>query len=87
MKEIDFNVNSFVKVRLTDIGRKIYKENWEPEFIELGLECQPPKEDADGWSEWQLWQLLGEFGRKSWIGSGRCFETNIKILLFDEGDF
>lgn len=47
---ITFNINDTVRVKLTDHGRRI-------------LEGQThPKEDSEGWSEWQLWMLFQDFG-------------------------
>ena len=40
----------------------------------------PPKEDADGWSEWQLWVLMQEFGSAISMEMRPPFETNIQIL-------
>lgn len=63
-----FNINDKVRVRLTDRGRRILRE----QHIELSMQIPamrspwkqyvPPKEDADGWSEWTLWDLMNRFG-------------------------
>jgi hypothetical protein len=75
---VKFNVNEKVKVRLTDTGRRIHRKQWD----ELGItsfKYQPPKEDARGWSEWQLWCLMREFGQHLNNGFDPPFETEIRI--------
>ena len=52
-----FNINDTVKIRLTDSGREIYREQWRPH-----TEGRVPTADREGWSSWQLWQVLETFG-------------------------
>lgn len=63
------NINENVFVRLTDHGRDILRKN--------GVEVPP--EDAKGYSRWQLWCLMQEFG--PYIGMGRTnpFDLNLYI--------
>jgi hypothetical protein len=73
-----FNINHNIKVRLTEKGREIHRKQWD----ELGIKSfaySPPKEDKHGWSEWQLWDLMREFGPHLWNGCEVPFETEIKI--------
>lgn len=83
-----FNINNEVKVRLTDAGREAHRKNYE-ELKTFGLErlkaaewhnYTPPKEDADGWSRWQLWDLMRQFGPHITHGMSTPFETEIEIL-------
>ena len=78
---IDFNINHRVHVRLTDKGRQILRENhdelyssWttKPDYIEV-------HEDKEGWSIWQMHELMSELGGKHIFGMNLPFETNIKI--------
>lgn len=78
-----FNINHTVKVRLTDKGRETHHvnhvwlfRNWKepPEYVR-------PKEDEGGWSEWQLWDLMKEFGPGLYNGCNIPFETEIEIGL------
>lgn len=41
----------------------------------------PPKEDASGWSKWQLWSLMEAFGPHIHLGSENCFETTIEMIM------
>lgn len=84
VSKTNFNINSAVFVRLTDHGRARHRANWD-EFIDKypplkdKLTYHPPKEDAEGWSEWQLWHLMQEFGQYTSMGQLPCFETVIKF--------
>lgn len=71
-----FNVNEVVRVQLTDIGRAAHKAYWEP-FS--GGKYQPAKTDEDGWSEFQLWDLMALFGPKMTMGMSVPFSTNIEF--------
>lgn len=64
-----FNINDTVRVRLTDYGRAA-----------LRGEFKPPKQDEDGWSDWQLWALMQAFGDRVNVGFPLCFETEIEIV-------
>jgi DNA-binding MarR family transcriptional regulator len=59
-----FNVNSTVRVKLTDHGRKILRRRHEQLERQLNrdLPYHSPVEDAEGWSRWQLWYLMNTFG-------------------------
>ena len=74
-----FNINSHVWVKLTDKGRAIHKQKWEQVHASLGWDYRPVEEDADGWSEWQLWCLMELFGEHCHNGMNIPFETTIKL--------
>jgi hypothetical protein len=79
---MDFNINGKVRVKLTDHGRKLLASNHAEFWAGVGREpypYTPPKEDADGWSEWQLWCLMQELGRHIRMGSEAPFETTIQL--------
>lgn len=67
--EIPFNINYNVKVKLTKKGRSLAK------YL--------PKEDDDGYTTWQLWVLMNEFGEHMIIGLDVPFETNIILIPED----
>ncbi len=78
-----FNINHDVKVKLTDIGRSVLKENWSSlhkEFPASFKKYTPKKEDSEGWSTWQLWTLMGAFGHCMHNGTNVPFETEIEII-------
>lgn len=86
MREVRFNINDYVRVQLTDKGRQLHRERHERLFGEhfAQLPYIPPKEDADGWSRWQLWALMEELGGHCHIGmSEQPFGT---LFIFEVPD-
>jgi len=79
-----FNINHKVRVRLTDAGRKILadaRDNLCRSYPNIkGLSRYPlADEDAGGWSQWQLWDLMARFGPHMRLGGPMLFETTIEI--------
>lgn len=76
-----FNINYEVKIRLTDVGRKAHRKNHDDLFADWKEppRYSPPVEDAEGWSTWQLWVLMHEFGPYLFNGCNVPFETTIEI--------
>jgi hypothetical protein len=82
-----FNINSIVKVKLTDYGRKVleiqHNEFWSS-YRKLDKYPYIPKtEDENGYVEFQLWELMEELGKECSLGGEIPFETTI---LIDEND-
>ena len=69
-----FNINSEVKVKLTEKGKSIFSNN-------VGYIGYPRTltEDEQGYSTWQFWVLMQEFGEHMYNGNDNCFETTILI--------
>lgn len=82
-REIEFNINETVKVRLTEIGHQELKRQHVElmDSLNLNREYHPKKEDADGWSEWQLWDLMSRLGHMAQLGFDPPFGTIIRILI------
>lgn len=83
MTYIDFNINDYVMVRLTDYGRALHRERFDElkaAFPRMTLEYQPKEEDEDGWSKWQAWDLIQSFGPNINMGGNLPFETTIRII-------
>ena len=84
MKEIPFNLNGSVRVKLTPAGiehyRKIMRDlgmdRYKPEYVE------PYGIDADGWYRTQLWRLMQDFGEGIIMSGPLLMETG--IFLEDE---
>lgn len=80
---IEFHMNDKVRVRLTNRGRKVHRENYRKLMAsyppELSLNYQPPEEDAEGWSEWQMWELMQQFGEHTCMGLEPLFDMTIWI--------
>lgn len=75
-----FNVNHYVRVRLNDHGRNIHRDYWKPHTDALGHVYHPPEEDADGWSKWQMWELMQLYGQHMRNGSNVPFNLEIEIV-------
>lgn len=76
-----FNINDHVRVRLTDRGRALHRQHHDELFEGSSYkpDYRPPVEDADGWSRWQLWRLMHEFGEQLYNGAPLVFETEIEV--------
>ena len=81
---MDFNINDKVRVKLTAHGRACLERNHVEFWARTGRPAPyaytPPKEDADGWSEWQMWSLMHELGPHTHMGVLVPFETTIQIV-------
>lgn len=81
---MDFNINYKVRVKLTDFGR----QTLERQHVKFWADADPGKphpfepreEDAEGWSEWQLWCLMKDLGSHCINGGRLPFETGIQIV-------
>lgn len=81
-----FSINDHVRVRLTDDGRFILKQKHEALYRKYGIkrEWLGPIEDENGWSSWQLWTLMQDFGPHLTAGLEPPFEVEIEIPLPSE---
>ena len=82
-----FNTNSTVKVKLTELGKKMlerdHNEFWGSRGILRDHPYKPPKEDKDGYVEFQLWSLMYQLGKYQILG---CEPTIDTVILIDEKD-
>lgn len=71
------NMNDTVYVRLTKAGKAYHREHITKlrAKLKIDLEYRPPDED-EGWSRWQLWCLMEEFGPGTHLWSPLLFEHN-----------
>ena len=80
---VPFNINDFVRVKLTDEGRRIHRERFRKlnakVKITSNLKYSPPVEDKDGWSRWQLWVLMEMFGEHT----GPCKDPFLVDIEFE----
>jgi len=80
-----FNVNEEVRIKLTDLGRAKLRANHDKIFntpeLRRDYPYLAPKEDAAGWSNFQLWNVMVEFGDAIGNGAPLLFDTNIDIPL------
>lgn len=81
---VPFNSNGYVRVRLTDKGREVIRRDirrLKGHAPHINWKYLMPTEDAEGRSEWQLWQLMERFGNYVGNGEDLVFETDIEISL------
>ena len=84
MTEIRFNINNYIKAKLTKRGHEIHRANYARLFAGYLVEkypYAPPAEDADGWSKWQAWDFMSTFGPHMGCGSDVPASTEIIILV------
>jgi hypothetical protein len=82
MKMRGMNLNDTVYVKLTDYGRELMLKNYDA--LWAGRAVPPykfnlPQEDADGFSRWQLWALMQEFGPHICLGMRHPFDLIIRL--------
>jgi len=79
--KMKFNINNNVRVKLTDKGREIHRKKYDNLWNGYhSLPYIPVEEDENGWSTWQLWQLMSNFGDSMYNGCDLPFETEIEIM-------
>lgn len=79
---VEFNINETVKVKLTDHGRDIYYHQYDA----LNSKCKRiinapkfPKTDENGYTSFQLWNLMELYGPYMKLTAPLPFETDILI--------
>lgn len=80
---IKFNVNDMVRVKLTDYGLECISKNHNRLYGDRAESFRDyvPTADENGWTKWQLWDLMHEFGPHLSKGLNNVpFETEIEIL-------
>lgn len=76
-KTIRINLNETVKVKLTDWGKVIYYRRFDSlnEFVERQIcKSRLPKEDEDGYTEFQLWDFINMYGQYISMGAPNVIE-------------
>lgn len=76
---IPFNVNNMVRVKLTDHGRDLLRQEHQRKFAAYGdrFPYSEPEEDAEGYSRWQLWDLMSKLGSNISLGCQMPFDSQI----------
>jgi hypothetical protein len=89
MTNIKFNMNDYIRVKLTARGVAIHKQSHEKLMnamrpngayeVPKWLAYEPPKLEADGYWREQLWQVMQLFGPHILVGMYSPIETEIII--------
>ena len=74
------NINRYVWVRLTDKGRILLDEH-DRRLLEVikSLKKLPERREKDGWTQFQLWELMEIFGPYMGHGVEQPFEAHIEL--------
>lgn len=80
-----FNVNDYIKVKLTDLGKEIYK-HYDDEFLKIFPHLKPIPLDIDeeGYCKFQLWRFMNIFGEHFGNGFPLVIESN--TIMFENKD-
>ena len=85
---MEINLNDNVWVKISSTGKQILEQQHnvlEAQILAINPDYQKrpqtlPKEDADGWSKWQLWHLFDYFGSHISLGVNPLpFGTTIRF--------
>ena len=82
MKEFEFNMNNSVKVKLNDIGHAELKRQHDALYSDIGIDKEYVNRnvDRDGYSSFQMHDLMNTFGHMMVMGCKTPFENlSIKI--------
>jgi hypothetical protein len=71
-----FNLNGYVRVKLNQHGKQLYSDYWSP-YAWL----KEPEIDDEGYTQFQMWQLMNIFGTHLYNGCKTPFETTILIPM------
>jgi len=78
---MEFNINDYVKVKLTNYGLSILEaqHNELHSYFSNQQPFEPPKTDENGYTKFQLWHLMQTFGPHIGASLINPFETDIII--------
>jgi len=86
MEQIKFNINHSVKVKVTEYGYEVWLAH-ENKFVHFSGTIKPvtieelkAKQDEDGYTKFQLWDMMSIFGSKMQMGFKNPIDTNIILL-------
>ena len=87
LKEIPFNINNCIKVKLKKDGYKRLANlhnsylNTIPKWKARSMEYYTSKADKDGYSSMQMWRFMEIFGPVTQIGFDQYYDTEILIKV------
>lgn len=76
------SLNDSIKVKLTDYGKYIYTAHLERINEYYGkrvIRYTKPKEDAEGYSTFQLWDFMNIFGNCLFMGNTEIVIENLEF--------
>ena len=85
-ESIRINLNEWIKVKLTDLGKEIYYHQYDELNKAYGREMLKPNfpsEDEDGYTRFQLWKFIQLYGSHIGIGTPNVIDP-IDIVFEEE---
>lgn len=78
---VDFNINDYVWVRLTQTGKLIHRRRYDELRREVPSlpKYRAPLPDAAGYTRWQMWELMQTFGPHISMAADPPFHLDIKF--------
>ena len=74
------NFNDKVRIKLTQKGLDIHRAEHERlQRLGLKMDYTPPKTDATGWHETQLWHVMNTWGSAMGMGFDLAMETQFEM--------
>lgn len=85
-----YNINDKIKVKLTEHGKTILRNEVADTMrklqnLNLPDDYFPYPEDEDGYTEFQLWDFMNIFGSHFYMGGSQIIKNN-EIIFIDEVD-
>jgi len=86
MEQVKFNINHNVKVKVTDYGYETWMQH-ENKYVHFSGTIKPvtleelkAKADNDGYTKFQMWDMMSIFGSKMKMGFENPINPNIILL-------
>ena len=76
---VETNLNLYIKVKLTEYGKLVHREYWEPTCNDIKLAYKEPEVDSDGYSSFQMHDFMSVFGKHMIMAAPLVCETNVLI--------
>ena len=85
MQYKETNLNYYIKVKLTEKGKEIYRNRFDEDDIKkLGIGYCEPKVDENGYSEFQMWDFMRIFGKHFHILGDNPCGTNVLVQVKED---
>ena len=85
-----FNANQDIRVKLTPVGKQMFREQYAKDCEEcsaLSKTWDPvPEEDEHGYSKWQFHHLISTFGSKLFCVGNTNYSAIETNMLFEIGE-
>ncbi|MEK9170614.1 MAG: hypothetical protein AAB674_03130 [Patescibacteria group bacterium] len=77
LENIEVNLNDDIEVRLTRVGRRIYRAYWK----KYNLRPLPLQKTGGRWVRFQLWDFMNIFGNAIYMSAPATIVSNLIRIL------